>query len=250
MSWLTLPRRPEPEVMHDAEDVDAYASAAAQAYLDAIDNTLVEHVLSLGRASGWLLDLGTGPGQIPLKIARRLPGLRVVGVDCSLNMIRAARRAAAEQGLEARSFFLVGDGNRLCFPDGFFDVVLSNSVLHHLADPVTVINEMTRVAKPDGLVLARDLRRPGRLTFPFHVGWYGRHYSGLMKKLFVDSVRAAYSGEELAELLERSRLAGARVFYHQRTHLGFVRDGHPGGSPARPVAPGNRSDIHKEEQGF
>ena len=46
-----------------------------------------------------------------------------------------------------------------------------------------------------------------------------------MKKLFVDSVRAAYTGEELAALLRRSRVGGARVFYHQRTHLGFVRDG-------------------------
>jgi ubiquinone/menaquinone biosynthesis C-methylase UbiE len=225
MSWLTLPRKLEPEVMDDAEEVDAYASAAAQAHLDAIDNTLVEHVLSLGRTRGWLLDIGTGPGGIPLKIARRLPDLHVVGVDYSVNMIRAARQAAAEQGLEARAFFQVGDGNRLCFPDGSFDLVLSNSVLHHLADPVAVINEMARVAKPAGVVLLRDLRRPGRLIFPFHVGWHGRHYSGLMKKLFVDSVRAAYTGEELAALLRRSRVGGARVFYHQRTHLGFVRDG-------------------------
>jgi hypothetical protein len=40
MSWLALPRKPEPEVMSDAGEVEAYASAAAQAYVDAIDNTL------------------------------------------------------------------------------------------------------------------------------------------------------------------------------------------------------------------
>jgi hypothetical protein len=65
MSWLTLPREPEPEVMSDAEEVDAYASAATQAYLDAIDNTLVDQVLSPGRTRGWLLDIGTGPGRFP-----------------------------------------------------------------------------------------------------------------------------------------------------------------------------------------
>jgi hypothetical protein len=65
MSWLILSCKPEPEVMSDAEAVDAYASAAAQAYLDAIDNTLVDPVLSLGRTRGWLLDIGTGPEGFP-----------------------------------------------------------------------------------------------------------------------------------------------------------------------------------------
>ncbi|MBI1940535.1 MAG: methyltransferase domain-containing protein [Acidobacteria bacterium] len=225
MSWLTLPRKPEPEVMGDTDEVEAYASAAAQAHLDAIDNTLVDQVLSLGGREGRLLDIGTGPGGIPLKIARRLPALRAVGVDFSQNMIFAARRAAAEQGLTGRVAFLVADANRLAFPDASFDVVLSNSVLHHLANPLALLNEMARVAKPQGIVLLRDLRRPSRLAFPLHVRWYGRYYSGLMYKLFVDSVAAAYTGEELADLLRRSGLADARVFFHERTHLGFVRNG-------------------------
>lgn len=235
MSWLDLPRKPESEVMGDADEVEAYASAAAQAYLDAIDNTLVDQVVSLGRTRGWLLDIGTGPGGIPLKIAARLPGLRVVGVDYSLNMIRAAQRAAAEQGLAGRAQFVVGDGNRLAFPGACFDVVLSNSVLHHFQNPVALLDEMARVTRPDGAVLLRDLRRPGRLIFPLHVGWYGRHYSGLMKKLYIDSVHAAYTGEELGELLRQSALAKARVYFHQRTHLGIIRDGRtqaPGCGPA------------------
>ncbi len=229
MSWLTLPRKPEPEVMSDSEEVEAYASAAGQAYLDVTDNTLVEHVLSFGPLVGWLLDLGTGPGGIPLKIARRSPELRVVGVDRSANMVRAARRAAVELGLERRAFFFLADAHRLCFQDASFDVVLSNSLLHHLHDPGAVISEMARVSKAEGLVLARDLRRPSRLAFPLHVRWYGRYYSGLMKKLYVDSVRAAYTGRELFGLLRRSALAEARIFYHRRTHLGFVRAGQRNG---------------------
>ena len=90
MSWLALPRKPEPEVMSDAGEVEACASAAAQAYLDAIDNTLVDQGVSLGRTSGWLLDVGTGPGGIPLKITRRLPRRRVAGIDCSCSSVRTA----------------------------------------------------------------------------------------------------------------------------------------------------------------
>jgi len=224
MSWMTLDRKPEPEVMDAADEVEAYASAAAQAYLDAIDDTLVEQVLSFGASRGRLLDVGTGPGGIPLKLARRCPKLSVTGVDRSAAMIAAASRAAAEQGLAARASFLVGDASRLCFPDASFDIVLSNSVLHHLPEPVAAFAEMARVARPDGIVLVRDLRRPSRLVFPLHVRWYGRYYSGLMKKLYVNSLRAAYTPEELAELLGRSALAPARIFRHRRTHLGFVRN--------------------------
>lgn len=225
MSWLTLPRKPEPEVMSDAEEVEAYASAATQAHLDSIDNTLVDQVFLLGVTGGRLLDIGTGPGGIPLKIARRLPAMRAVGIDRSRNMILAARRAAAEQGLADRVTFLVGDANRLCFPDASFDLVFSNSVLHHLMNPLAALNEMARVARPDGMILLRDLRRPSRLAFPLHARWYGRYYSGLMYKLFVDSVAAAYTDDELAALLQRSALAGARIFFHERTHLGFVCNG-------------------------
>ena len=236
MSWLNLPRTPEPEVMGEADEVEAYASAAAQAYLDSIDNTLVDQVLAVGSSNGWrdsndvhlggwLLDAGTGPGGIPLKIARRCPAVRTVGVDRSLNMVRAARQAAAAQGLASRAFFVVADAAQLPFPDAGFDLVLSNSLLHHLQHPVEVLIELARLAKPGGVVLLRDLRRPSRLAFPLHVRWFGRYYSGLMKKLYVDSVRAAYTADELRRLLQRSGLADAEIFLHHRTHLGFVRRG-------------------------
>jgi len=225
MDWLNLPRAPEPEVMDSAEEVEVYASAAAQRYLDAIDNTLIDHVARLGMGSGRLLDIGCGPGNIALKIARRLPQMQVVGVDYSFNMIRAASAAAATQALSIRAVFFAGDAKKLSFPDKSFDLVLSNSVLHHLHDPLAMLNEMGRVVKPGGVVLLRDLRRPGRLMFPLHVRWHGRHYSGLMKKLYTDSVGAAYTGEEVARMLRASRLSAARIFFHERTHLGFVYDG-------------------------
>lgn len=242
MSWLDLPRIPEAEVMDDSDEVEAYASAAAQAYLDKIDDTFVEHATRLvaGRETGRALDIGTGPGQIVLKLARRLPAWRFVGVDRSPNMIRQANVAAGfsppEVGStghadDARVQFLVADGNRLPFPDSSFDLMMCNSVLHHLAQPQRLFAEIARLVKPDGAILIRDLRRPLRLAYPLHVRWHGRHYSGLMYKLYCASVRSAYTVEELREMLRASPLAdsasprpnraGARVFMHQRTHLGI-----------------------------
>src|SRR5712692_9536326 len=100
MIWLALPRVPEPEVMDDSDEVEAYTSAATQAYLDKIDDTFIEHAVRLvaGCATGRALDIGTGPGQIVLKLARRLLGWQFIGVDRSPNMIRQARASLAEPG--------------------------------------------------------------------------------------------------------------------------------------------------------
>ncbi|HUZ45842.1 MAG TPA: class I SAM-dependent methyltransferase [Terriglobia bacterium] len=221
-----MARKPEPEVMDGHDEVAAYASASSQSHLDALDNTLVEQALSLGQdgqqLAGLLLDLGCGPGSIALKIAARCPRLMVVGVDRSRAMLRVALSAVRAQGLASRVFFVEGDANRLGFSDGAFDFVLSNSVLHHLASPGSVFEEMARVTRDGGTILVRDLRRPSWLALPFHVRWHGRHYSGVMKKLFKDSVRAAYTREELADLLRASGMGKARIFLHESSHMGFV----------------------------
>src|ERR1700728_1031103 len=227
MAFLDLPRVPEPEVMDDSGEVEAYASAAAQAHLDKIDSTLIEHAVRLVRGSnqGRALDIGIGPGQIAIKLARRLPGWTLSGVDRSPGMIRQARAnlAAAGDGPGHRVTFELADGNRLPFPDKSFELVMCNSVLHHLSEPANVLSEMGRLATEDGAILLRDLRRPGRLAYPLHVRWHGRNYSGEMLRLYRDSVRAAYTVPELEQLLRSSAISGARVFEHRSTHIGVER---------------------------
>ena len=209
--------------MESNEEAEAYSSAAAQAHLDLLDNTFVDHVLSLGVRSGLALDVGTGPGQIPIKVALRLPQLRIVGIDLSEAMLAKARNSAAAAGVEGQVRFEMADARRLPFPDRHFDLVMCNSLLHHAADPLATLNELARVTRPQGALLLRDLSRPSALAFPFHVRWFGRHYQGLMKQLFTDSVRAAYTLRELSDLLARSKIAGAQVFRRGQSHIGIER---------------------------
>jgi ubiquinone/menaquinone biosynthesis C-methylase UbiE len=227
MGLFNLTRVPEPEVMDDAGEIEAYSSATAQAYLDRLDDTFIQHALRLlrGRERGRALDIGTGPGQIVIKLARRLTRWKFVGVDRSPNMIAeaVANLAAAGNELAGRVEFPVADANTLPFPDATFDLVLCNSVLHHVADPGNLLAEMARLVRPRGGVLLRDLRRPSRFIHALHVRWHGRHYSGKMRELFRDSVRAAYTVPELQRLLDASPLRGARVFEHGRTHIGIER---------------------------
>src|SRR5262245_3115100 len=149
-TWFFLPRVPEAEVMEGSDEAEVYSSAAAQAYLDHLDNTFVDHVVSLGVRSGLALDVGTGPGRIRTKLALRLPKLQIIGIDLSEAMLAKAREGAAASGVEVQVRFETGNASQLPFPDRHFDLAMCNSLLHHAADPLTVLNELQRVTRPQG----------------------------------------------------------------------------------------------------
>lgn len=109
-----------------------------------------------------LLDIGCGPGTITVEFADRLAPGRVVGLDASAEVIARASAEFARPNLE----FVVGDAYALPFEDATFDIVHAHQTLQHVADPVAVLREMRRVAKPGGLVAARDVDYAGTFWYP------------------------------------------------------------------------------------
>jgi ubiquinone/menaquinone biosynthesis C-methylase UbiE len=107
-------------------------------------------------AGAHVLDVGTGPGRLPVEIARRSPQVRVTGLDVSPRMIEAAR-AAIEPGQQVVAE--VGDVARLPYPDGSVDLVVSTLSQHHWPDPAAAIQELARVLAPGGRIWIYDLRR-------------------------------------------------------------------------------------------
>ncbi len=99
---------------------------------------------------GKILDLGTGPGYLPIEIARRSSNVRIIGVDLSRKLINMARSNSAKAGLSDRLHFQLGDAGRLDFNDSSFDMVISTGMLHALKNPVKVIQEVYRVLKSGG----------------------------------------------------------------------------------------------------
>jgi ubiquinone/menaquinone biosynthesis C-methylase UbiE len=99
---------------------------------------------------GRMLDLGTGPGYLPIEIAKRTPFVTVVGIDLSRPFIRMAREKASLAGLEHRVQFEVGNATKLRFEDESFDRVVSTGMLHMLKDPVKMFLECHRILKPGG----------------------------------------------------------------------------------------------------
>jgi ubiquinone/menaquinone biosynthesis C-methylase UbiE len=96
---------------------------------------------------GTILDLGTGPGYLPVEIAKRSPTISVIGVDLSRKLIEIARSNAAKADLTDRLTFQSGNAGRLEFADSSFDMVISTGMLHSLKEPVAVLQEIHRVLK-------------------------------------------------------------------------------------------------------
>ena len=96
---------------------------------------------------GTILDLGTGPGYLPVEIVKRSPSINVIGVDLSRKLIEIARSNAEKAGLTDRLTFKAGNAGRLEFSDSSFDMVISTGMLHSLKEPVNVLQEIYRVLK-------------------------------------------------------------------------------------------------------
>jgi len=105
-----------------------------------------------------VLDVGTGPGGVPLAIARARPLLRVDGLDLSADMIAYARQATVNAGLDDRLTFTVGDVADLPYADGTFDLVVSSMSQHHWGDVRAGVREIRRVLRPAGQAWIYDAR--------------------------------------------------------------------------------------------
>jgi ubiquinone/menaquinone biosynthesis C-methylase UbiE len=141
-----------------------------------------------------VLDLGCGTGEDAQALAALVaPGGRVTAADSSQAMIAAARQRAEGCGLPVE--FVAADAHALDFPDDTFDACRSDRMFMHLENPLQVLREMARVARPGGRVLIYEVDfetltvdLPDRAVTRrivntwcdgFRNGWLGRHVPAL-----------------------------------------------------------------------
>lgn len=109
--------------------------------------------------SGKLLDVGTGPGFLPIELAKILPRVEIVGIDISKDMVEMARKNAAKANVSARVKFEVEDANKMSFEDSHFNFVFSTDSFHHWKKPLKVFNEIYRVLSPGSQAWIYDPNR-------------------------------------------------------------------------------------------
>jgi ubiquinone/menaquinone biosynthesis C-methylase UbiE len=145
-----------------------------------------------------VLNVGCGTGGLEARALAERPDQSITGVDLAEKMLAAARRKT-QDAPGAR--FVQADAHDLPFADDSFDVVMSASTLHYLADPAAALGEMRRVAWPGGRVVVLDWCRDFRAM---------RWMDALLRR--VDPAhRCVFTTAELRALLREAGLAPKRA---------------------------------------
>lgn len=194
----------EPELMEDPEQAAAYAAAdfsqENQGFVDRFEEYFP------GFSSGHVLDAGCGPADIPIRFARRYPACHLTAVDASMPMIRLAEEAVSKAGLSHRIDLRC---ERLDAVAGanVFDAVLSNSLLHHLSNPLQFWHKLRQLVKPGSPVLVMDLLRPDSPEqAQAIVDRYAAGAPAVLRRDFFNSLLAAFTEDEVTTQLARLNL--------------------------------------------
>jgi ubiquinone/menaquinone biosynthesis C-methylase UbiE len=216
----------EPELMDD----EAQAGAYARADFSTSNQLFVDGLLgNLPRDPRSAIDLGCGPGDVAIRLARAAPQLTVTALDGSASMIALAREAVREAGLDERIALRCDSLPARGLPDRSFDAVLSKDTLHHLPDPLMLWREVLRLGRPEGVVHVMDLVRPDSPDDARRIveSVAGREPE-ILKRDFYNSLCAAFTLDEVRRQLAAValplavELAGGRHWL-VRSHRGFTR---------------------------
>jgi ubiquinone/menaquinone biosynthesis C-methylase UbiE len=110
-------------------------------------------------SSGRILDVGTGPGFLPLAIARRIETVEIIGVDISKGMVKIAQKNLRKTDFSKRVSFLVSDAAQLDFEDNSFKFIISTLAIPFWKTPRENLREICRVLKSRGEAWIYDLNR-------------------------------------------------------------------------------------------
>ena len=197
----------EPELMTGEDQALAYAKADfAQVNQGFVDRFRACFPKAVG---GAMVDLGCGPGNIPVRFARTLPGFTITAVDGSEPMIALAKQAAKQAGVEDRVHARCARLPMLPLPLQSFDAIVSNSLLHHMPDPHLFWNEVVRLGRPGATVLIMDLFRPESPERARQiVEQYSSDEAPVLKEDFFNSRCAAFTMREIRYQIRSRGLGG------------------------------------------
>lgn len=198
-----MERIEEPEVMRSPEDLMGY-NLQAKRYLYPLGyKKIIKALLSSGIFLGKVLDIGSGTGLLCIEIARIFKDLEVFGIDISPDMLAIAKKTLMNEGFGSRVKFIQTDASNLPFREKSFDAAVSYVSLHHWKDATSVLNEVKRVLRKDGMAFIYDLRRREENLI----------FAPLIKDdyMFVASLRASYTPEEAKRILNSTDFAEWKI---------------------------------------
>ncbi len=210
----------EPEVM------DTWLEATAYDAMDftGVNAAFAADAIEIDPDAVKILDVGTGTARIPILMCQQRPQYLITGVDLAQSMLIIGQRNVEEAQLTQRIRLERVDSKRMPYPDLEFDTIISNSLVHHLPDPLVFFQEVSRLIRPGGALLIRDLIRPEseRLVNDL-VDRLGSDYDPRQQQLFRDSLKAALTIVEVQTLIDRVGLPLVRLTQTSELHWTLSR---------------------------
>jgi cyclopropane fatty-acyl-phospholipid synthase-like methyltransferase len=202
---MNMDRELEPELMDDPEQALAYAGAdfeiENQGFVDRFREYFPEFT------EGHVLDLGCGPGDIPVRVARAFPACRITAVDASGPMIRIAGEAVKQAGFADRILLRCQRFQDISLAEPV-DAVVSNSLLHHVPNPLQFWYRLRQLVKRDSPVLVMDLLRPdSHEEAQAIVDRYASQEPDILRRDFYHSLLASFTEDEVAAQLAEMNLS-------------------------------------------
>jgi 2-polyprenyl-3-methyl-5-hydroxy-6-metoxy-1,4-benzoquinol methylase len=199
----TVQRILENEVMDSPAEALAYDSMDHQEVNTRFVDDLLAAVGPL-KARARVVDLGTGTAQIPIELCRRAPHVTVTGIDAAESMLDVGRRNLAQHGFIDRVELVCHDAKVVPTELGQFEVVMSNSLVHHLPEPEQFFDVALMMVAPGGSLFVRDLFRPATEgEWVSLVATYAADAEPEQRQMFADSLQAALTVDEVRDIVAR-----------------------------------------------
>ncbi|NEQ74355.1 MAG: class I SAM-dependent methyltransferase [Okeania sp. SIO2C9] len=205
----------EPEVMDTWEEAEEYDSMD---FLE-VNQAFAKSSIEIGPKKGLVLDVGTGTARIPILICQQQPEWQIIGIDLSKNMLTIGERNIEKAQLQSQVKLELVDAKKSPYSEHSFEMVISNSIVHHLSEPLLFFQEVKRVLQPQGGIFIRDLLRPETPELKEElVDKYARDCNQHQQKLFRDSLQAALTIVEVEKIVKDAGIKEVKIYQSSDRH--------------------------------
>lgn len=201
-----MKRITEPELMVDPEQVLAYGRADfEEPHSNFIK--LLQGFCHKPESINTVLDMGCGTGDITFRLGRAFPRTRIDAIDGSSAMLDFASEMLEREPEIKGKISLIHVSVQEFLPDKYYDLIISNSLLHHMPDPSDFWDAVRRVSSPGTCVFVMDLIRPETADEAMKlVERYSPNEPEVLKRDFYNSLLAAFEIDEVKLQLEAAGL--------------------------------------------
>tara|TARA_B100000927_G_scaffold105219_1_gene85070 strand:+ start:1005 stop:1682 length:678 start_codon:yes stop_codon:yes gene_type:complete len=190
-------RIPESELMESTEQARAYSCADFRES----NNIFVNNLFRVSKINDKtkILDIGCGDGEIPIQILKR-KNCDITAVDGSEAMLDEFYKKVKNNNIRNIKIMnsLIDDE---LLVDSKFDIVMSNSLVHHIKDIKSFWKNLIRLTDNNGIILCMDLQRPDDESSLINLLQIYGGNNLTLKKDFENSLRAAYTIDEIKSQL-------------------------------------------------